>query len=205
MIEKSLKLSTGFIINVFNPFIVPAGGLLLIINQIPGVEFYSFRLKAILILIVLLSSCILPLTFIGLITKSHLSTKIMSHLQDRVISYFFTAFSIFLGAQLLGKLPVPGLFKFLMMGACILIVLLIAITLRWEISGHTSAFGGLTAVMIALSLKYGMDLLPGIIIVLLVSGLVSSSLIYREKNNPAQIYAGFALGFIVLFSLITFV
>lgn len=205
MNEKNLKFITGSIINVFNPFIVPTCGFLLIINQIPGVEFYSFRLKAILILIVLLSSCILPLTFIGLITKSHLSTKIMSHVHDRVISYFFTAFSIFLGAQLLGKLPVPGLFKFLMMGSCILIVFLIAIAVRWEISGHTSAFGGLTATMVALSLKYGMDLLPGIIIVLLVSGLVSSALIYKEKNNPAQVYTGFALGFIVLFSLITFV
>ncbi len=205
MNEKYLKTISGILINVLNPFIIPTVGILLIMNHIPGFELFPGRIKTIVILIVFFSSCLLPLSFIGLITRSQLSTKIMSHLHDRAISYFFTAFSIFLGAQLLGRLPIPGLFRFLMIGASIILILLIVITLRWKISGHTASFGGIVATLIALSLKYGMNLMPGIIVMVLLSGVIGTILIYNEKNNPAQIYAGFIAGFIVMFSLIIFI
>ncbi len=205
MNEKYLKVISRIVINILNPFIIPTIGILLIMNHIPGFELYPGRIKTIVILIVFLSSCLLPLSFIGLISRSQLSTKIMSHIHDRAISYFFTAFSIFLGAQLLGRLPIPGLFRFLMIGSSIILILLIAISLRWNISGHTASFGGIVATLIALSLKYGMDLLPAIIVMVLLSGVVATTLIYNEKNNPAQVYAGFIAGFIVMFSLIIFI
>ena len=132
MNEKYLKAISRILINILNPFIIPTVGILLIMNHIPGFELYPGRIKTIVLLIVFLSSCVLPISFIGLITRSQLSTKIMSHIHDRAISYFFTAFSIFLGAQLLGRLPIPGLFRFLMIGSSIILILLILFFLRMQ-------------------------------------------------------------------------
>jgi len=79
------------------------------------------------------------------------------------------------------------------------------ITIKWKISGHTAALGALLGTLITLNLKYSMNFLGMIIAILLISGAVASSRIYLEKHNPAQVYAGFGLGFLCMFSLIAIV
>lgn len=119
--------------------------------------------------------------------------------------YLITGLSTYLGAQFLGKLPVTEIFKLIMLGICILIVVSFLVHIRWNISEHLVALGGLWGILIAMNFKFGMDILLLFISVLIVSGIVASSLIYQEKHTPAQVYSGFAMGFAVLFTVIIFI
>ncbi|HPR33057.1 MAG TPA: hypothetical protein PLK12_13220 [Prolixibacteraceae bacterium] len=190
---------------LFNPFLIPTLGLWVLYHQIPGTEFYSSKVRLILFLIYFLSTCFFPLLFIVLYAVSPGGKRNLDHHRDRIVPYLFTAFSVFLGAQLTDRLPLPGIFRIFLLGISLIVVLSLLISLRWKISGHLSAIGGLTGVLIGMNFRFGMELTGWIIGAIVVSGLLGSARIFLGKHSPAQVYAGYALGLacmLLLFSLI---
>jgi membrane-associated phospholipid phosphatase len=205
MTEKISKIIAQSISNVFNPLTIPTFGFLIIMNKIPVVEFYSDKIKAIIIGVVFVSTCLLPGLFIMLTSLNSEIIKLNTFHQEKIIPYIFIAFSTFLGAQFLGKLPLLGIFKFLLIGSAVVAIALTIITIMWKISSHTTAVGALFGTLLALNLKYSMNFLWIIIAILLISGAIASSQIYLEKHTPSQVYAGFGLGLLCMFSLIVYI
>lgn len=185
---------------VSNPFLIPTLGILIIMNNMPGLELYTSRAKQILFLIIFISTCALPLIFMAIVSFSPGFNKNFAHHKDRIVPYFFTSLSVYLGSQLLSKLPFPPPFQLLMTGICALLVILLIITVWWNISGYAAGVGGLIGAMLALIFKYGMELTTLLIVSILISGLVCSSRIYLNKHTPLQVYTGFGLSAMVMFS-----
>jgi membrane-associated phospholipid phosphatase len=128
----------------------------------------------------------------------------MMHHKDRILPYIFSAFSIFMGAQLIAKLPLPKVFSLFMLGSCLILIVLFAITTKWKISGHGAGVGSLLGALLALTFRYGLDLKWPVIAAILITGLVGSSRIYLKKHTPAQIYAGVATSVLCMYLTIYF-
>jgi hypothetical protein len=205
MKEKIVKYSALFISALFNPFFIPTIGLIAIMGYIPGVEFFSQKLKFIILSIVFFSTCIIPLIFIVLGHINQIWKKESNHFLDKILPYLFTCLSAFFGAQFIGKLPVPGIFRLFLFGICFMMFVLILISVRWKISEHSLALGGLLGVLLALNIKYGMNILWMLIAVILISGVVGSSRIFLERNSPLQVYTGYLTGFACMLLLIVFI
>lgn len=204
MAKLLFKYTAVFFSSIFNPFIIPTISFLIILYNVPGYEIYTPQVKYILMGIVVVSSCILPSTFLLLMSfTANINSKMIHH-KDRVLPYIFSAFSIFLGAQLLGKLPIPSVFKLFMLGSCLVLVLLFLITLKWKISGHAAGVGGLLGSFLAITFKYGINIQWIIILLILISGAVCSSRIYMKKHTPSQVYTGFFLSLFVMYLTIYF-
>jgi len=109
-----------------------------------------------------------------------------------------------MGAQLIAKLPVPKIFSVFLLGSCLVLLILFAITIKWKISGHGAGMGGLLGAVLALTFKYGINLLWPIIVVILISGAVGSSRIYLKKHTPMQVYAGFSVSVLCMYLTIYF-
>lgn len=204
MVEKLNKYLALFFSGVFNPFIIPSLTAFIILNYLPGFELYSFRVKYILMLIVAASTCIIPLIFLLIVSLSPNINRDMMHHRDRILPYIFSAFSIFMGAQLIRKLPLPHIFSLFLLGSCLVLILLFAITIKWKISGHAAGVGGLVGTMLAITFKYGIDLTWPIIGAILISGAVGSSRILLHKHTPAQVYAGFGASVLCMYLTIYF-
>lgn len=183
---------------------MPSLAFFIMLVYMPGFEMYSFRVKMLLMGIVLVSTCLLPLLFILLISANRYVNRDMMHHRDRILPFIFSAFSFFIGAQVIGKLPIPHIFSLFLLGSCLVLILLFAITTRWKISGHGVGVGGLTGTLLALTFKYGIDLSWPIVVAILVSGAVGSSRIYLGKHTPAQVYAGFGLSVCCMYLTIYF-
>lgn len=189
---------------ILNPFVIPTLGIIIIMNFLPGLEFYTSKAKLILLSIVFLSTCFLPLLFIAIISKTPGYNKAMPEHRDRIIPYFFTAVSIFMGAQLLAKLPFPSVFRLIMAGTSLILVMLFIVTLWWKISAHMAAMGGLVGMLLALVFKYGMGMLTMVVLTILLSGIMGTCLIYLRKNSPVQVYSGFGASFMVMYIMVYF-
>lgn len=168
----------------------------------PGLEYYTPKIKILLIGIVFAATCLLPLLFILLISLTSNIKVSLEHQKDRLLPYLFSAFSIFLGAQLMGKLPIPGIFRLFMLGIVLTIVLLFVVTLKWKISGHAAGIGGVLGTFLALLFKYKMDLQWLILATILVAGLIGSSRLILHKHTPSQVYAGFLLSWSVMYATV---
>lgn len=205
MKENLLKYPAQFILRLFNPYLIPTLGLFAIMNYIPGVEFFSAKLKIVIMGVFFLSTCFIPLLFIALGNLNRVWGKGAFQFVDKVMPKIYTALCTFLGAQFLGKFPIPGIFRILLLGFCLIIIFSIVISIKWKISEYTLALGGLWGALVALNMKYGMNILWLIIGVILIAGIIGSSSIYMEKDSPNQVYGGFLAGTLGMFILLVLI
>jgi len=205
MKEKISNYTAWFFAGAFNPLLVPTFGLLLIMGYMPGVEYFSFKLKLVILGVIFLSTCFIPVLFISLGNLNRAWNKVPNQYIDRVMPYLFIIMSAFLGSQFLGKLPIPGIFRIFLLGICITMIASSLIAFKWRVSDYMLALGGLWGAFLAFNFKFGMDLLWLIIGLILLSGVVGSSRIYLEKNSPWQVYVGFLAGMICMFIVVAFI
>jgi hypothetical protein len=205
MKEKILKYSAKVVSGLFSPLILPTVGVLLIMNYIPAVEYYSVKLKFVMIAVVICSSCLIPLLYLFL---SNLNQKLFNEKwlnNSKMLFYLFSCLSVFLGAQLLGKLPITGIFRLFLLGICFVLLIDFIISFKWNISEHLSIIGGLWGILIVLNFRYGIDIIWLLILVSLLSGIIGASRIFLEHHTPAQVYTGFVLGAICMFGFLFFI
>jgi membrane-associated phospholipid phosphatase len=199
-----LKFSAQFFSFIFNPFIIPSFGFLILFYNMPSTEFFSARMRNILSAIVFISSFVMPIIFIMLLSTLSKINQNMMHHSDRIFPYIFSAFSVFMGARLLSQLPIPNIFSLYMTGAGITLIMLFLITTKWKISGHASGMGGLLGLLLATAFKYNVNLTLYIILTIVISGIIGSSRIYLNKHTPWQVYAGYVGSMSILFTTVYF-
>ena len=81
----------------------------------------------------------------------------------------------------------------------LVLIMLSLISMHWNISSHMAGLGALTGVAVSVMLRFGVYNPAFFAAVILAGGLTGFSRLVLEKNSPAQIYAGYVLGFGILF------
>jgi len=77
----------------------------------------------------------------------------------------------------------------------ILLSVLLLLSVKFRICGHTAAVGGITGLIFTLILQYETPLLGFLSASILVAGLVASARLILGVQRPLEVYAGFFLGF----------
>lgn len=84
-------------------------------------------------------------------------------------------------------------------GSIALMAMAFIINFFWHISLHAIGWGGLTALVSYFSLYLPkLSLILGLVIVL--SGLVGTARLYVKSHTPAQVFVGYAVGFVIIWS-----
>jgi membrane-associated phospholipid phosphatase len=96
------------------------------------------------------------------------------------------------------QIRVPEEYYLFLLGSGSLILICLAINFFTKISAHLAGAGGLTGAMTGISIRLNIDLVMLITIIILCSGLIGFARLKLNAHNPAQIYAGFICGMIVM-------
>jgi membrane-associated phospholipid phosphatase len=104
---------------------------------------------------------------------------------------------------LIRKLPVSAVYQRFLFGACLSILLVLAVSYFWKISTHLVGWGGLTGLILILSLRFHTDLMLLLIISLLLSGSVAFARLKLDAHTPMQVYTGFLLGLLTMVIVFT--
>ncbi len=180
---------------VLHPLLMPVYILLFLFNgntlfaytTPAGVKWYCYMVTVFTLLIMPLIS--LPVfKHFKLIRNYGLEDK-----QERVYPILIAVAFAFLGFWLLGRVAYTNIVQQLYLVLIILLSAFSVITLRWKMSMHMTAMGGLCGFLLILGMKYG-DVRSLFIFMLILSGLLATSRLYLKKHNPSQIYAGFLFG-----------
>jgi membrane-associated phospholipid phosphatase len=199
----SVKLAK-FVSTVFHPVLLPTLGFLLLFTS----GFYDSLLttdaKRFILLVIFFSTATLPLLAVAILAINSKFDMLMPNSRDRIIPLLFASVFYYIGFILLGKIHFIPMFKLYMIASVLLIIALLLISFKWNISIHMAATGALTATFFALSFRAGVNPMNIIIIVVIVSGLVGTARLVLNKNNLLQVAAGYILGFIILYPVIYF-
>ncbi len=200
MSEKIAKI----ISNVFHPVILPFLGFLLLL----GTGLYSSILTSdarnYILLVVFFSTSTLPMLSVAMLALNPRFDVLMQNSRDRIIPLLFSSVFYYIGYVLLSRVHFLPVFKLFMIASVLVIVLLLLISIKWNISIHMAAIGSLSATFFALSFRAGANPVVAIIIVVLLSGLIGTSRLILNKNSLPQVAAGYILGFIILYPVIYF-
>ena len=182
-----------------HPLFMPLYAILLILQFNPYIQLQvpnllqPFVLGTIIVFTIVLP-CItsLILKSMGVINSLYMNTT-----KERKWPFIFTLIWYYLGFYLLSKMGLPESLYLLMIGAISVILTAHFITLRWKISVHMIGIGGLIGAIVGISCRFQYDHINIIYLLIFFAGTIGYSRLKTNSHNSQQVYAGFVLGFLV--------
>ncbi len=188
---------------VFNPLLIPTIGVLLLFNIDTFIKYLMpSRVKMLVILIVFINTAIMPLLAIFFMKKMRLVNNIgLDKRSERIIPMIIGVFLYFFTYYVFKQSNLPSLIHFYFLGATLLVIISLFITLKWKISLHMVSMGGLTGLLLATTFLLRADIVYLIAGVFLISGLVGSSRLKLRLHTLSQVFLGYILGVLLMLIL----
>ncbi|MDX9905533.1 MAG: hypothetical protein RBS55_03000 [Bacteroidales bacterium] len=188
---------------VFYPLFVPTYAFAILLTM-PA--YFSALMPAaakwMVIGIIFLLTCVVPtLSFILMIKSRLVNSKYLSNRDDRTIPYIVTIIFFYLTFYILKKLQISPVYYYFVIGATMLNVIIMGINFFWKISSHMASVGALAGMTVGLSYFLGTFYFGLIALSLLISGMTGFARLKLKEHTPAQVYAGFLVGFFTILGL----
>lgn len=190
---------------VFQPLLIPSMMVLTLFYIVPEATVVPGEAKWSIALLVGFTTFLVPLLglvgmrFSDLIHSFHLPEKRERLVPFVLVSVFYCMTSGFF----YWKLNVDELLIATLGLATFSLMALTAVTYFWKISAHQTALGGWVALVAVLSVKfYSPPMFYYLLVIIVISGLVGTARLYLNAHKPLEVYAGFALGFGINFSVL---
>ena len=190
---------------VFHPLLIPSLGFWFLFNSNFYFSILPWNVKKYMLLVVFLSTCVLPAISILILSLNPKFDLNMEKNTDRVLSLLISSISYYLGYLLLKRLPVFPIYNILLIGAVLVQIALLPISMKWKISMHSAAIGGLVGGILVLAFRLQENPVFLLSLLILVAGLVATSRLILEKHTQSEVYAGFFTGFLILTLVIAFI
>ena len=180
---------------LFHPLLLPAIGIVILYNSGSVLEYLPFQAKKVILLVVLVSTFVLPLTFVPFFIFQRIIKSVqMENNRERLIPFFVTAILYFFCYYLLVRLGAPETITKFILAATTTVLILFLLSFKWKISAHMTGIGGLTGSLIAVSFRLGVNLEYFIIAAIIASGIIGYSRLALEAHKHNQIYLGWLTG-----------
>ncbi len=205
MSNKILSISARVTSIIFHPLLIPTLGFLLLINSDFYFALLPWSVKKFILMTVFLSTCILPALSLLILSMSPKFDINMEKSTDRIIPLLLSSVFYYIGYLILERMPVFPIYNLFLIASILVQISLIVVSLKWKISAHSAAIGGLIGGVSALSFRLHENMILVLSLLILVAGLVATSRLILLKHNNSQVYAGFSLGFLIIALVIAFI
>lgn len=188
---------------LLHPALFPLLGTFVVLKLSP----YHYPTKVLLLVeaLVFCGTYVIPVAISLLLFRLKLlESLLMKRARDRRLPYIFGAVSFYFTALLVKNIDLLELpYLFLLGSAAVIVVHLILLPFL-KPSAHLAGIGGFLGTLLALSLRYQLNLLILIALCILLSGFLAAARLYLKAHNATELWIGFATGFLILFCLISF-
>ncbi len=186
---------------VFHPVWMVAASIAILLFGTGSFVLMPLRAKFFILTATAVGTILLPLGLVSLYSLFSNSWNIeMPDRNDRVFPLITSAILYFYTWHYLSKLGLTGVIPNFLFGALLTISLVSIINFKWKISLHMSAIGGLIAMLFTMIFFYQYYSIVFLCISLLLAGLIGTSRLILDEHTPFQLYSGFVLGFISVFT-----
>lgn len=180
---------------LFQPLLIPAYGIGLL-----GVSsfFYGYSplLRGVVLGLSFFLAVVMPVLWYALLRKLNvITTSQASDRHERKWAYLFTMSAYAVVAALSFYFGVKLYYVQLWLGAFMALALVYVINSFWKISAHATGMGGLMGAVIFLSFFFCKIPLFLIIVLSLCSSWVAWARLELKAHTPAQLVAGYTVGF----------
>lgn len=180
---------------VFNPFVIPLFGLLIIFTSPTIFRFISGDMKKLLFVIVFLNNGLLPFAlFAYMKSKKMISDWLIYDRAERMVPVFTSAVFYGLTVYIIWRFNIPAFLKIFFLAATILSFTVGIISLWFKVSIHSFGMGALIALVYVLSIKAQAPMIGYLITTIILTGLVVSSRLWLKAHTVPEVTAGLLIG-----------
>lgn len=194
--DKLHHLIAKFFTYVLHPLFMPTYGVIILFS-VPSYLSLAipYKLKFYITIIMFCGTFLMPfLASLVLLSQGYLTSLTIGTRQQRNGPYILSIVSYASTYYILQKIHLPQFLLLMLLGITASILFVFLINLRWKVSAHMVGIGGILGAMIAFSIRYRIDLLSVILIMLLFAGILGTCRLILKAHSPFQVYCGFFLG-----------
>jgi hypothetical protein len=182
---------------VFNPFLMPIFGLLIIINSPTIFNYLSKDIKKLLFFIVLINNGVLPFMFLSYMkVRNFISDWLIFNRGERMVPMFTSAIFYGLTVYITYKFNIPAFIKTYFVAALVMALLMGVVSFWIKASVHAAGMGSIVALIIVMIIKTHVPLLGYLITSIILTGLVMSARLWLNAHTVKEIWIGLLLGFL---------
>ncbi len=198
-----MKAITKLFSFLFHPVFMPLLGYVILYNSGIYESGLPWEVKKYSYLINTLFSIFLPVSMLSFLLYFHQIRSIeLNDRKERSLPLLFTTISLLLLFIVTRKyLPLKVLQGFTL-STVVVSFLLLLITLRVKISMHMVGLGGISGLIIAISLLYQSNLFAPLAITIIVAGVVGSARLWLQAHKSIELLAGYLLGLLGTFLIV---
>jgi len=191
-----LKKTSLFFSILFHPLFMPLSGIVILLFSGSYISLLPLEARKLIILLFATGTLLLPALMIPL---TYLRKDILLQKQtERVLPLMLTLIFYTMTYVLFLKVPVYRFMHNFMLASLLSVFTALVINFRWKISLHMIGLGGMTAFLLIVTMTRQVNLYPWILVSIFVSGIVGTARLYLDSHSPAQIYAGYITGIIIM-------
>jgi hypothetical protein len=153
--------------------------------------------------VVLLTTLFLPLAIMPVLRRTKIITSyLLTDRAERRIPLLIVAMLYLVGAFILQKVNAPVILSLFLNGSSMVVLMVAVFNWRWKVSTHMAGIGGVTGMVLAISLRWMLNEEVILAILFLVAGFIGFARLNEDDHSPGQVYTGYLIGLAVNFFLI---
>jgi hypothetical protein len=181
---------------IFHPLFIPFYGMIIIFTAPTLFWYIPFKVKKILLLVILTNNVILPISLMPFFRyRNIISSWMIDNRKERIIPLLAVSFFYSITSVIMFRLQIPLFLKAYIFSTSFIAIIATLINFWWKVSLHSIGAGTLAATVIVLSFHMMVPLTWFLIPVIVSGGLILSSRLWLNSHNNLQVYLGFLTGF----------
>lgn len=185
---------------LFHPLVMPLLAVLTVLYTGTYLSFLNPEAKRMIVLVVFLGTCLLPISLFPLyLYRRMISTIHFSVRSERILPLFISSLFYFFTFHMLRRIPVSGIILSITASSTLSLIILMIITVRFNISLHAAGIAGLVGFILALAVRMGIILQWQLLSAILLGGVIGFARLQLNAHKTAEVYIGYLVGFVVSF------
>lgn len=199
MTEKRLILASRVISSIISPFYLPVFGMI-VLFMFTYLGMLDTWIKLRVLFIVYIFTVAIPTYLIRLYHYYHGWTPIqIGSKERRMVPYVIAIVFYFICYYILNLLHMPHFIGTVIVAALVLQVVCALVNLRWKVSTHSAAIGGVIGALIAFSFLFTFNPTWWLFFLFFMAGLVGTSRMILRQHTLIEVSMGFLIGIVVAF------
>lgn len=183
---------------IFHPLLMPSIGMLLLLNSGSYLSLLSPDAKKAVVLIILLSTLIFPISILPVLYYRKLVSDIqIQNREERNLPFLLILILYIVTFIFLKRLPLHTQIHAYALTLPLMVFFLLLTNIKYRISTHMMGVGGITGLIISLIIIFGIPLEFLFIMAVLASGLVCTARIILTDHTVIELYGGYLMGLLI--------
>ena len=188
---------------IFHPLLLPLYAVILIL-QLDTLQVFIIPENArwLMIGMIAIATVVFPVLLTLLFVRGGLIQSMkLDNRQERLYPYIIMAVIYYSMYLLFKNASIPSIFNNFMLGVTLILIVLLLINFRWKISIHMAGIGGLTGAFTGIAIRYYLDIIVLILIVVFIAGVVGFARLKLNTHKEYEVYTGYVLGLALMLAV----